>query len=147
MVGAAATTPSYLREGIWCMTTRIVVDLPDHIFRRIESLARQTQRDVNDVVAEAVAHSVRLFPVNANREAMLREAAAFRRLHPTLIHEFAGRYVAILDGGVVDHDPDPVALLVRVRKNYPNRTVLRRKVDQMPEVILHFRSPRLSSRP
>lgn len=129
------------------MTTRIVVDLPDSVYRRIESLARQSQREVNDVVAEVVARSVRPFPVNANREAMLRESAAFRRLHPALIKEFAGRYVAILDGKVVDHDPDPVALLQRVRNNYPNRTVLRRKVDRMPEVILHFRSPRLSPRP
>lgn len=128
------------------MTTRIVVDLPDNIYRRIETLARQSQRDVNDVVAEVVARSVRPFPVNSNRETMAREAAAFRRLHPSLVKEFAGRYVAILDGNLVDHDHDPVALLRRVRGNYPGRTVLRRKVEQVPEVILHFRSPRLSSR-
>lgn len=128
------------------MTTRIVVDLPDNIYRRIETLARQSQRDVNDVVAEVVARSVRPFPVNSNRETMAREAAAFQRLYPSLVKEFAGRYVAILDGNLVDHDHDPVALLRRVRGNYPGRTVLRRKVEQVPEVILHFRSPRLSSR-
>ena len=122
------------------MSTRIVVDLPDHVYRRIETLARQSRRDVNDVVAEVVSRSVHPFPVNANREAMQRETAAYRRLHPSLITEFSGRYVAILDGKLVDHDADPVALLLRVREDYPGRTVLRRKVEPTPEVTLHFRS-------
>lgn len=129
------------------MTTRIIIDLPDNIYRRIESMARQSQRDVNDVVAEVVARSVRPFPVNVNREAMQRESAEFQRLHPALLREFADQYVAVLDGEVVDHDFDPVALLRRIRDDYPDRTVLRRKVDKMPEVTLHFRSPRISQRP
>ncbi len=129
------------------MSTRIVVELPDHVYRRIETLARQSQRDVNDVVAEVVSRSVQPFPVNPNREAMQRETAAFRRLHPALIKEYAGRYVAILDGELVDHDTDPVALLQRIRANFPSRTVLRRKVEQSPEVTLYFRSPRLIPRP
>lgn len=129
------------------MTTRIVVDLPDHVYRRIESLARQSQRMVKDVVAEVVIQSVRPFPVNDNREAMLRETAAYQRLHPALVKEFAGRYVAILHGQVVDHDIDPIALLQRVRSTYPDQTVLRRKVGPTPERILHFRSPRISARP
>jgi hypothetical protein len=129
------------------MTTRIVVDLPDHVYRRIETLARQSQRDVNDVVADVVSQSVRPFPINANREAMQREAAAFQRLHSSLVKMHSGQYVAILDGNLVDHDIDPIALLRRVREKYPDRTVLRRKVEQAPEVILHFRSPRITSRP
>ena len=128
------------------MTTRINVDLPDHVYRRIESLARQSRRNVNDVVAEVVARAVQPFPVDANREAMLREAAAFREMHPDLWHDYPGRHVAILDGQLVDHDEDPVALLQRVRQNYPGRTVLRRKVGPAPESILHFRSPRISIR-
>ncbi len=129
------------------MTTRIVVDLPDHVYRRIESLARQSQREVQDVVAEVVARSVQPFPVDANREAMLREAAAFREMHPTLWRNYPGRHVAILDGQLVDHDQDPIALLQRVRQNYPGRTVLRRKVGPAPEKVLQFRSPRISARP
>lgn len=128
------------------MTTRIIVDLPDHVYRRIESLARQSRRNVNDVVAEVVARSVQPFPVDANREAMLREAAAFREMHPALWRDYPDRHVAILDGQLVDHDDDPVALLQRVRQNYPGRTVLRRKVGPTPEKVLHFRSPRISIR-
>lgn len=129
------------------MTTRIVVELPDHVYRRVESLARQSRRSVKDVVAEVVDQSVRSFPVNANREDMLRETAAYQRLHPALVKEFAGRYVAILHGQVVDHDADPIALLERVRANYPDQTVLRRKVEPTPERVLQFRSPRISTRP
>lgn len=126
------------------MSTRIVVDLPDHVYRRIESMAQQSRRMVKDIVAEVVIQSVRPFPVDANREDMLRETAAFHRLHPALLKEFPGQHVAILHGEIVDHDADPVALLKRIRSNYPDQTVLRRKVEPAPEPILQFRSPRIT---
>ncbi len=129
------------------MSTRIIVDLPDHVYRRIESLARQSRRDVNAVVAEVVIRSVQPFPVNDNREAMLREAAAFVAMHPILWRDFPNQYAAILDGKLVDHDADPVALLQRVQRNFPDRTVLRRKVGPVADRVLRFRSPRISLRP
>lgn len=129
------------------MSTQIVVDLPDHIYRRLESLARQSQRDVNAVITEVVSRSVQPFPVDANRAAMLREVEAFRVLHPTLWHDLPNEHVAILDGKLVDHDADPVALLQRIRRDYPGRTVLRRKVGPASDRVLRFRSPRLSPRP
>ncbi len=129
------------------MSTQIVVDLPDHVYRRLESLARQSQRDVNAVITEVVSRSVQPFPVDANRDAMLREVEAFRVLHPTLWHDLPNEHVTILDGRLVDHDADPVALLQRIRRDYPGRTVLRRKVGPAPDSVLRFRSPRLSPRP
>ncbi len=129
------------------MSTRVIVDLPDHIYRRIESLARYSQREVNEVVAEVVARSMRSFPVNPGREAMLREIEAFRVLHPILRRDHLGEFVAIHQGQLVDHDPDPVLLLGRIRHHYPGQTVLRRRVEDAPDVTLRFRSPRLSPRP
>ena len=129
------------------MSTRVIVDLPDHVYRRVESIARQSARPVDEVVADVVARSVRSFPVAPGREAMLREVEAFRAMHPTLRREYPGEYVAIHGGQVVDHDADPVALLGRVRRDYPGQTVLRRKVEDSPDVTLRFRSPRLSPRP
>ncbi|HOU40622.1 MAG TPA: DUF5678 domain-containing protein [Promineifilum sp.] len=129
------------------MSIQIIVDLPDHIYRRLESLARQSQRDVNAVITEVVSRSVQPFPVDANRAAMLREVEAFRVLQPTLWHDLPNEHVAILDGKLVDHDADPVALLQRIRRDYPGRTVLRRKVGPASDRVLRFRSPRLSPRP
>lgn len=132
------------------MTTIITVELPDPVYRNLESLARRTRREVTEVVADAVgevvARSLEPFPVNPNREIMEREAAAFRRLHPELLRDFAGRYVAITGGKVVDHDADPVALLTRIRRDYPGKTVLRRKVEPVVEKVLLIRSPRITQR-
>lgn len=129
------------------MSTRVTIDIPDHVYRRVESIARQSKRGVDEVVADVVARSVRAFPVNPNRDAMLREVEAFRAMHSALRRDHFGEYVAIHEGQLVDHDPDPIALLNRIRQNYPGQTVLRRKVEEAPEVILRFRSPRLSPRP
>lgn len=118
------------------MSTKVLVDLPDHVYRRVESIARQSQRAVDAVVADVVARSVRAFPVAAGREAMLREIEAFRSMYATLRRDHAGEYVAIHGGNVVDHDPDPVALLGRVRRDYPGQTVLRRKVEDVAEIVL-----------
>jgi predicted transcriptional regulator len=127
------------------MSTRVIVDLPDHVYRQVESIARSSQREVTAVVAEVVARSVQRFPVDANREAMEREAAAFRAMHPALWRDYPGQYVAITGEKLVDHDFDPVALLERVRRDYPGRTVLRRRVDAAPEKTLRFRSPKFST--
>lgn len=129
------------------MTSKVVVNFPDHVYRRVESIARQSQRAVDAVVADVVARSVRAFPVAAGREAMLREIEAFRTMHATLRREHPDEYVAIHGGIVVDHDSDPVALLRRIRRDYPGQTVLRRKVEDAADVTLRFRSPRLSHRP
>lgn len=118
------------------MTTQINIDLPDHIYRQIKSMAQQSQRDIGAVVAEVVSRSVQPFPVNPNREAMLKEVAAYREMHPSLWRDYPGQHVAIFGGELVDHDPDPVALLQRIRHNYPGRTVLRRKVEPVPERTL-----------
>ena len=40
------------------MSTRVVVTLPEDVYRRAENLAQMTSRDVSDVVADAAARSL-----------------------------------------------------------------------------------------
>lgn len=75
---------------------------------------------------------------------MLGEIEAFKLMHRQLMQEYLGRYVAIFQGKLVDHDSDPVTLLQRIKQQYPDQVVLRRKVEKQPERILYVRSPRLS---
>lgn len=75
---------------------------------------------------------------------MLREIEAFRALHPQLVKQYMGKYVAIYQGAVVDDDHDPVALLKRINQKYPDKVVLRRKVEKDPDPVLYFRSPRFA---
>lgn len=70
------------------------------------------------------------------------EIAAYHQLHPMLLAEHAGEYVAIAEQVLVDHDVDKLALYRRIQARYPEQFVLVRRVDRMPEPELHIRSPR-----
>ncbi len=118
------------------MSTYVTISIPEPLYRRVESIARQSHRLVDEVVADVVARSVRSFPVAPGREAMLREIEAFRSMHATLRRDHPGEHVAIHGGRVVDHDPEPVALLRRIQRDYPGQTVLRRKVENAAEIVL-----------
>lgn len=74
---------------------------------------------------------------------MEQNIEAYRKLHSELVEQYLGQYVAICDGQLVDQDPDPVFLLTRIRSNFPNQIVLRRKVEQVPEHELRIRHPQL----
>jgi hypothetical protein len=125
------------------MSTQVTITLPDPVYQQAQKIAQSTQRNVQEVLTEVITQNFQPFPVHENREAMLQEVEAFKALHPQLIKQYKGQYVAIYQGQVVDHDSDPVELLKRIKKQYPEQTVLRRKVEDDPEPVLRFRSPRL----
>ena len=62
--------------------------------------------------------------------AFLRESAAFERLLPALLDVVPGRFVAVLDGRVIDQDEDEFSLAERVIGHYPKRFVLIRRVSR-----------------
>jgi len=74
---------------------------------------------------------------------MMRNAEAYKAMHKELVKRYLGQYVAICNEKLVDHDPDPVALLRRVRNEYPHQVVLRRKVELTPEREWRIRHPRI----
>jgi hypothetical protein len=123
----------------------------------VEALPSDLQASVRDFVEfllskreqtagmseETEVHS--LFPADPRRSIMLREAEAYRQMHPELVDRYMGQYVAIFQGRMVDHDQDAEALSERIRVRLPDQVVLQRRVETIPEVILHFRSPRFVS--
>jgi len=127
------------------MSIQILVTLPDPVYQQAQKVAQSTPRDVQEFLTEVITQNLQPFPVHENREDMLREFEAFKMLHPQLVNQFKGQYVAIFKGQMVDHDVDPVALLKRVKEHHPGKTVLQRKVEDNPDPVLWFRSPRLMS--
>lgn len=120
----------------------------------VQALPPHAQATVRDFVEYLLAkheHSPELdvgnendhFPVDPRRPAMLREVEAYHRLHPELLKKYKGQHVAIYQGQLVDHDTDVEALLLRTMARFPDEVVLMRKVEESPEVVLRFRSPRL----
>jgi hypothetical protein len=63
----------------------------------------------------------------------LREEAAFERLLPALLNTIPGRYVAVLDGKVIDQDKNQFTLAERISGKYPERFVLIERVSREPE--------------
>lgn len=90
--------------------------------------------------------AVRAYLRGLERDKIKAEAVAFRRLHPELVKKYLGRYVAIRDGNVVDHDEDFQALHQRIRHQFGRQPVLLRRVTSDPERVLVMRSPRLERR-
>jgi len=83
------------------------------------------------------------FPVDERRPIMEQNIAAYQAMHDELVQKYLGKYVAICDGLLVDHDTESVTLLQRVRVNYPQQVVLRRRVEQVPERELRIRHPQI----
>lgn len=83
------------------------------------------------------------FIVASDGDAMEEEIAAYEELHPELVSEHLGQYVAIYEGRVVDFDNDRLALRQRIHETYPNEVVLVRQVKPTLPAPLHIRSPRL----
>jgi hypothetical protein len=75
----------------------------------------------------------------------LREEAAFERLLPELLKAMPGRYVAVLDGKVIDQDKNEIALAERVIVDNPERFVLIRQVSSEP-CVEYFDSPEVELR-
>ena len=75
----------------------------------------------------------------------VEQAAWFALPHAERQH-YAGQYVAIHNGQVVDHDPDQRALYLRVRTHFGRQPVLIVNADwnAPPTIVLH--SPRLERR-
>lgn len=81
------------------------------------------------------------FPIDANRVTMEQNVEAYKAMHGELVKRYLGQYVAICGGRLVDHDPDPVVLLQRVRDQHSGQVILRQKVEPMPARELRIRHP------
>jgi hypothetical protein len=130
------------------MEYTVTLTLPATIYREAVKRATATNRTIEQVLAEQLQETWQPFPaihVSSNRAAMTREADAYRKLHPELVRQLLGHYVAIYQGEVVDHDQDEDALLRRRRDNYPGKVVLIRRVEPEVERDLAFRSPRFAT--
>lgn len=81
--------------------------------------------------------------VSPDRETMLQEQAAYQAMLSELLTNYKGQYVALHQGGVVDHDTDKIALVMRLDQTHPDAVVLVRQVTEEPEKVLRMRSPGL----
>ena len=129
------------------MTKAVTLHLPDTLFEKAQSLATMQNLALHDYLLNWVIRpEIDADTLLETDSAVDAEERAFRALHPRLMQQFLGQYVAVAGGQVVDHDADQIALYRRVRLTYPDRYVLIAQVQQAPEEVFVFRSPRFNGK-
>lgn len=125
------------------MQKELMLSIPEEIYRQIERVATETQRNVAAVALDTISLAFPLYPAHPDRAQMKKEIAAYHSLHSELRESHLGHFVAIYQGQLVDSDTDPIALHQRISTRYPGKVVLSRKVQVEAEPVLYMRSPRL----
>lgn len=103
---------------------------------------RKVANEKGTTAEELAEQAIRQFLREEARRLMQAEATAFRALHHELLSKYPNEYVAIYQKQLVDHDPDQLALFIRIDERYPDVPVLIKQVLPEPEEIYTLRSPR-----
>jgi hypothetical protein len=117
-------------------TIQLVPDLAE----QIESLV-----GVDEASAQTfIENAVRAYIARLHRDKIREENKAFMAQYETLLATYLGRYVAMHQGKVIDHDADLRALHLRVYQRIGRKPALLKKVTNttLPRELI-FRSPRL----
>ena len=113
----------------------MTLTIPQQLYERVQRIAQRQQRNVDEVAREALEQVVSHWEVSSVNQEKEREKEAFRQLHAALLEKYAGEYVAIYGGKLVDHDVDRAALFARIEQKYPDQFVLLRPVKKELEII------------
>jgi hypothetical protein len=126
------------------MGKQILLTIPDEVYRWAEREAVASGQEVADVLVEAIHPGTAVDDEELTyepNEAVEREEAAYRTLHPMLWQKYPGQHVAIYEEELVDHDQDGVALSLRIYQRFPDEFVLITQVEAEPDRPLQMRSP------
>lgn len=111
------------------------VTLNPALVQQIENLNSKENTDVQSFVERAV----QAYLLQIQREKIRTETEAFNAQVKMLRAKYAGQYVAIHQGKVIDHDSDLRTLHLRVYEQVGRTPVLLKQVTDEPERELVFR--------
>ena len=100
--------------------------------------ARHEGRDAAEFLAEAVRQHLAMY----RQKRIVAETEAWYRLPAEERKSYAGRYVAVYDGQVVDSDTDRMTLYLRIRERLGREPVLITEGGDQPIPVYRVRSPR-----
>jgi hypothetical protein len=119
----------------------LTVTLNDHTASQLTKMAAAQSTSPEDLIEKAIRDLLR---AEASR-ILAHETDAFRTMHEQLLQKYAGEYVAIHQGQLVDHDVDQFALYLRMDEQYPDEIILLKQVCPDVEEVYTIRSPRLTN--
>src|SRR4030042_1027767 len=91
----------------------LILNEPE-LISRLEQLALERGIPLGELLRLAVSR----YLDDIGHQKIHNEAQAFKSMHTELVKHYFGRYVAIHEGQVVDHDDDLRKLYRRVREQY-----------------------------
>lgn len=129
------------------MNLNVNVPLSESTFQRVMHWAEARQQEAGEAIADYLTDifspdSVLLVPPAEPDPSVEREKAAYLQLHSWLKNNYAGQYVAIYEGKLVDYAEDYGTLFERIDDRYPDEFVWLTRVEEKPIGTLYFRSPR-----
>jgi hypothetical protein len=96
------------------------------------------------ITPEALADkAIRVYLFQEAERKIDREEQHYRAQHAELLLKYAGQFVAMHEGRVVDSDPDELALFLRICERFPMIGVLIKRVTDQPDLVWMVRSPRI----
>jgi hypothetical protein len=117
------------------------ISLPEHTLNKLRRAAKargEKLSDLLDQIIEQYIEDERLHQID-------QEQVKFEAQHSELMEHYAGQYVAMRDGKVVDHDKDRAALGRRVRAAFADDVVLITPVLAGARQTIMVRSPRVEN--
>ena len=117
----------------------VTVAVREELIEPIRKVAAEQGTNVESVVNEWLSRQLAL----AREQKIKEESARFRAKHTELWAQFAGKYVAMRNGEVLDHDKDARQLYLRIKKQYGDAPILIALVSEQPMQVYKMRSPRL----
>jgi hypothetical protein len=113
------------------------------LIERVQHVAAETNRDATQVVEAAV----QAYLDHLEQEKIHEETEAFWAMQAELASKYAGEYVAMHEGQVVDHDSDVIRLEQRVAERFAETPLLIAPVADAPQRDLYSVSFRLDPLP
>ena len=130
------------------MPDPLTVTFSNRLSNRARQVAEQRHEDVialvETILDEALsAHldETEWVDLSEPDEIAEREMQAYLQLHPFLRRNYFGKFVAIHDGELIDHDEDFEILYERIDHSYPDEFVWISPVEEEAIPTLTFRSP------
>jgi acetolactate synthase regulatory subunit len=120
------------------MSTSPIALQPD-LAERVRRITRSKGATVEDFVNQAVREHLE----QLEEQRLEAEIQAFERMHPQLVKQYLGQFVAVHEGQMVDTDVDFETLFLRLEKYLGDVPVLIRLVSAEPTLELRAPSPRL----
>jgi Family of unknown function (DUF5678) len=117
----------------------LTVMINDQTANQLTKIAVEQSISPENLVEKAIRDLLR---AEASR-ILARETKAFRLMHPQLLQKYAGQYVALHQGQLIDHDADQLTLYLRIDAQYPDEVILIKQVTPEVEEIYAVRSPRI----